>query len=1594
MSVGGATINVGNLQSTFVLNATAAQATINSTIQQSNVLKQAFTTNNTIKIDNRQAVQAINQTTTAANGLKKALEFGGALLGIELISKAFSAVGDAAIGTNAKIEQATTSITALTGNASVATEMVGKLETLASHSTFGLAQLTQSAQQLLAFGVAAQNVPPLLQAIQNAAAASGGDITEKLGRINYVIAELNSGIPLSARQLRQLATAGVPLDALAKQLGVTVEQLMTAGKTGTVTSQQLVNAFQQVYTSGNLGDFMQKQAGTFSGAMNLIKTNVGLAVAQAFNPLFQVISNVAVKVGQFVQTATFASWVAEARRDIGAVIEVLKTFMSVLEPVGSAIAKVFGINTTNISAEMKAVQGATIDVGKYDTSLQGAAKSTEDTKAKLGEYKKTVDDASLAIAGLNGQINSNKLLLDANAEAIQRVKNQYDPTIASATESIRKLNLLTPEELARKQRELELDRDRANLDLTKPDTSAFDSRILSDQTTLANLPRLDTSGFDTLIENARTKIEDLRSSDPAAGIKSQIAGLQDAISNLNTNEFDEKINAIKDKLAEPAPDTHGISNQLTALEAQLAGGQISQSAFDTQYGSLSKQKQDINTKYQDDTSGLKGQLKLLEQQRTDQALANRETAQADRKRIEDLKEQQKIIENGVTAQIKAQEKIVTTQTKLRTDAEQKDAKARQALQDDITKETNLRANALAPYEAALKRISDAQEQDRLKDAAAAAQRTLAIAPYKTALDEATEAKRLGLVPLDAEKQRLDDIATKLNEAKSAQTNLKQEAEANAAALKDAAANAGVLAGNLGKIPLGIGQSIAAVLGKQRSDALAGVNKFDEFGQPLADTTTSPVIKFLDGIKNWLNDNKGDIQKKLGDIGNAFTNIAHILGDILPSSIGFAKLQWELFIASLEVGKKTIEIVRDVLAGDWDKLWKDIGGATKTGTTDTLRVYDEFGKDLGDERYTHHDATETKWTAFLNSNKTSFEDTFGAESAPRRVLTGFWNFNKDGFQDVFGDESAPRHVISGFDTFMGNIFGTEGTIAKMLGKLPGLFSTMATGIGTALNGLDNLIGSPFKTAWSTVGGFFGKVSDGMGWLAKTFHISGFTGYAAGNDKGVVSPGGAADVGSFGTPALDPTRGYAAGVTNSPLPGHWGMVGEKGPEPMFVPRGATIIPNDMASAMGMLPGHADGLNLDAIGSFVKTAGGLFKAGVGAVVDRMMGGFGDPGLDGVLPGASGALLSTVKSGLLDWLKGSPDNVAQNLGSARANFGGGISGSGDLIDAIMAATSDGAERQAMLFGAFLETGGRNIAQIGGGPGAGYWQIEAGPGGQYAGLVDPYNAMAAALFMEPQYRAAMGAYNPDDLENSLARVAYGAERPAAFYDGGQIANAWDLMQPFLTAGGIKGSSPTAAGPFQGGGWPDVVQSAMGMANDPSINGPQWNNLCEKFAEMAERGAGYSEGYWDTAAAHGYGVGHNSGFGPTGSMQHWGTGYWPVYGHAAINLDGSGMVIGTSPSGIATYDMSGAADNLGWIPPGLADGGYFPGYDPHLAVIGEGPEEIAAPTDMLREIVRQESGKGGITISGPITIHASSYAEGQAAGRGLMDSLRERGRNL
>jgi hypothetical protein len=111
---------------------------------------------------------------------------------------------------------------------------------------------------------------------------------------------------------------------------------------------------------------------------------------------------------------------------------------------------------------------------------------------------------------------------------------------------------------------------------------------------------------------------------------------------------------------------------------------------------------------------------------------------------------------------------------------------------------------------------------------------------------------------------------------------------------------------------------------------------------------------------------------------------------------------------------------------------------------------------------------------------------------------------------------------------------------------------------------------------------------------------------------------------------------------------------------------------------------------------------------------------------------------------------------------------GLAEIWAAIQSVTADPHDRQTLLYATAAESGARPIAQIGGGPGMGYYQIEAGQGVTRAQANDPVQATKIFFNRWPVHACAteQGQLWQTDADQAATNAAGCAERNAAYLAG------------------------------------------------------------------------------------------------------------------------------------------------------------------------------------------------------------------------------------
>jgi tape measure domain-containing protein len=250
--------------------------------------------------DLSQHTQRSSNIITSAMGT--ALGFLGGQYMMQAINTGVGAIKGAAIDYNAAMEQATIGFTTLLGSAEKAGAFIEELEAFAARTPFEFRGLQSAANQMLAMGFASEDILPTLTAVGDAVAALGLG-TEGVNSAVRALGQMRSAGRVTAQDMMQLTSLGIPAwQMLADSMGKTVPEVRRLSEQGLIPAQQAIDAITTGIESGNMGGMMAAQAHTFTGAMSTIKDSLTMATGKALKPFFEMLSNVAIKFADWLQT--------------------------------------------------------------------------------------------------------------------------------------------------------------------------------------------------------------------------------------------------------------------------------------------------------------------------------------------------------------------------------------------------------------------------------------------------------------------------------------------------------------------------------------------------------------------------------------------------------------------------------------------------------------------------------------------------------------------------------------------------------------------------------------------------------------------------------------------------------------------------------------------------------------------------------------------------------------------------------------------------------------------------------------------------------------------------------------------------------------------------------------------------------------------------------------------------------------------------------------------------------------------------------------------------------------------------------------------
>ena len=393
---------------------------------------------------------SISNATKQARSLEAPLSnIRGILAGIGSVAGITGAktLFDMGIGRLSTLEGSSVSLGVMMGDQREAEKFMADVLAFAKTTPFAFPELAETARNLFAFGMEQDRILKTMQAIGEAAAATGRG-TEAVSQIADVFGAMQISPTIMLNEIRRLESAGVPaLKILANQYGLTIDEMMDQISSGAVESTKAIDLLVDGMLNGTKGiagetakmaGIMEKMKDTWVGSLDTLRSAISDSMAQIIKPYKEDLQDA-------------MKWVADQFRKLPRLARYLKPLTDALAPLGKilltfggtvaalfAIRGVIGLISSSLAflasplaIVAAAITGITIAFGEFYRHSEG--------------FRDAVDSVVNTIKGIfyafTGQIGSGDLLRAAGFDseqiiAIQDRINQIKETFDKAKNTI------------------------------------------------------------------------------------------------------------------------------------------------------------------------------------------------------------------------------------------------------------------------------------------------------------------------------------------------------------------------------------------------------------------------------------------------------------------------------------------------------------------------------------------------------------------------------------------------------------------------------------------------------------------------------------------------------------------------------------------------------------------------------------------------------------------------------------------------------------------------------------------------------------------------------------------------------------------------------------------------------------------------------------------------------------------------------------------------------------------------------------------------------------------------------------------------------
>jgi len=281
---------------------------------------------------------------TLGNILKNALSVTIGMSMFEAVKRGFQTVVGESISFNAQMEQARIGFTTMLGSAERAQVFLDDMAKFAAKTPFEFPELLDASKRMLAYGFAAEDVLPTMEAVGNATAALGLG-AQGIDRIILALGQMRAKGKLSGEEMRQLTEAGIPAwEMLAEAMGKTTAEIMDMQSKGLIPADRAIKMLVEGMNK-RFPDMMKNMENTWEGVTSTIKDVWRMTIGAVTQNLFQGVVSWLQKVRDFavgfydtfqkygLQRAIYESFGPEVAALVSVLSAVLRGLASVVKAV-------------------------------------------------------------------------------------------------------------------------------------------------------------------------------------------------------------------------------------------------------------------------------------------------------------------------------------------------------------------------------------------------------------------------------------------------------------------------------------------------------------------------------------------------------------------------------------------------------------------------------------------------------------------------------------------------------------------------------------------------------------------------------------------------------------------------------------------------------------------------------------------------------------------------------------------------------------------------------------------------------------------------------------------------------------------------------------------------------------------------------------------------------------------------------------------------------------------------------------------------------------------------------------------------------------